>query len=234
MYFRALLILAMTLAELKTRLNQHLAADLDNYAGDTPSDDELEGQINFAIRAIGRAIFMVKPVLVTVASGTSIVELDRQATPIVQVFRVTVDGLYLMDYRDKPGLMNFAEMEAEAEGWQLATKTGIPSRAIQLDRRLYLWPKPTSEEAIVLTAQVLPQALVLDTDVPDLPLWVHEAIVTVAATYAADPHATEEEGLARLGRFDKRTMEMITGEGERNRELYAGTSGRRRSAEVQQ
>lgn len=213
----------MTLAEGKAELTAHLAADLDNKAGDTPSGAELTAQINFGLRTVGRRLFIVKPVTVA-AVAASPVQLDTQ-TPnaVVDVFRASWDGEPLLDYQDKAGLVTHAELEALAGfDWQ-SLAAGTPTRAMQLAHRLYLVPAPSAAADLTLMAQILPVKMVDTTDDAvqfDLPVWTHEAVIYVAAAYAANPQVSEDEGFARLKRYSEEAATLIMSEGQANAAMW--------------
>jgi hypothetical protein len=210
-----------TLSELRTQLVQHLQTDADNFAGSAPLDADLNKQINYAVRSIGRALFMVKTgVPLTTVIGTFKYDLKTISPRPVRVIFVERNGVPFKDYESRPGLYSFKEMSGDYPGFQTGAVSGTPVAATQQDLTLILAPKPTAVENLTMTAQVIPADLVAGDDVPDLPLWLHECIVYVAAVYAAEPVSTDENALARLARFDQRAMAKIAEEAARNMKQY--------------
>jgi hypothetical protein len=224
----------MTLAQLRTDLLSHLSVDGDNFAGDAPVQGDLTRQINYGVREVGRALFIVKSgvALNTVANQVSY---DLGPLRVVRVIYVHRTGVPFKGYNGRPGLYSYEEANGDFEGWQDGGSAGTPNAALQLGAKLYLMPKPSGAEALTMTAQVLPPPLVGNDDVPDLPEWTHEAIVYVAAVYAAQPTTTGEEAMVRLAQYSQKASQAIAEEGTRNREMYGiqgdDRSGPRRETE---
>lgn len=212
----------MTYLQLKDSLTIHLEADLDQ-----PFADPGEA-VNYAVRLVGRRMFLVRTATVTVAINEAKVALDGAVPRIVEAFYVTeAGGTHLKDALGHRGLMSLAEFEAEYPDWASGGTAAVPVAAMQLDKWLHVYPKVVAANQLKVTGHALPANLVADGDVPDIPVWCHESLVHAAAVYAANIHATEEEGFARLQRYDAQVAALIDEEGRRNRESWAGTSGRR-------
>jgi hypothetical protein len=210
-----------TLNQLRSDLSAHLQTDGDNFAGTAPATADLTKQINYAMRAIGRAMFLVKTqVPLATVIGTFKYELNAMSPRPVRVLFVERGGIPFKDYENREGLYSFIELARDYPGFHTGAVAGTPTAATQQDMTLYLAPKPVAVETLTMTAQVIPDDLVADGDIPDLPLWVHEAIVYVAAIYAADPVVTGEEALARLARFEQRASARIAEEAARNMKQY--------------
>lgn len=214
----------MTLATARTLIGKWLQTDADNFFGDAPSSAELTEQINVGIRAVALDLFLVDTdIALTVVAGQFTYALKSLSPPVVRVLMVTRAGVPFKDYQGISGLYNLEEMRRDYPAFVAGTVTGSPIAATQADGYLHLYPKPTTGETLYLTAQVVPNPMVNGTDDNNelpLPTWTHEAVVLMACTYAADPVTTNEEGLARMARFQQRARETIVAEGRRNRAIY--------------
>lgn len=221
----------MILSEMRTMLGRLLAADLDNMAGESPDSAELTSQINYAIRAVSEEIYQLDPsITLTLTAETGSYNLRSSSVvsrKVIEPVVVVINGNPLWAAsRKKYGMWTMTEIQDPNIGtskWR-DTSSGTCTRAVVMDRTLYLWPKPNaavvSDGSNYIMGQYLAADLVdgVDDDSsPDLPEEVHEAVVRLAAIFASDPSVSESEAIARIGRYESRAMQAIQKTKDRNR-----------------
>jgi len=192
-------------------LGEFLAYDLDNYKGASPTAAELTSQINIGVRFVSRQIYQFDP-NITLTLDTTAIKQDLRDTTTPRVSRkvlkpvaVYINGnpLYRADGRGI-GLWSLDEFNRYRTNWR-TQDAGTPNAAAFDGRYLWLNPKPSavlSNNAIA--GQYLAADLINsndDSNPPDLPEELHEAVVRIAADFAADPNVSEQEGLQRLQRY---------------------------------
>lgn len=202
----------MTLAEYRTHLTKYLEADLDNFYGESPAPGELTAQVNWAYATVARRVghYAVGVALSLTANvWTYALNAVAFAQPMVAVEVVRIGGVPLLNWREKPGLFSQSEMDATHEGWQAGGVAGTVEAASQIGNTLYVFPKPSGSITAHVDGYAMPVALVADGDVSVLPLALDQAIVALAAIYAATPQVTEEEGMNRLKMYDAAAAAVV-------------------------
>lgn len=228
----------MILSAMRTLLGQLLAFDLDGFA--TAAADQT-AQINFGIRTISRYIQQYDPSIpFTMVAGTLKYDL-RSASftrKVLVAKAVVINGVPLSNcLGTRNGMWSLEELERFNPTWR-TDPTGTPSIPVQMDHYLYMYPPPS--QGIIDTGNNFVVGTYLANDMvngtddatsPDIPEELHEAIVRIAAVYAADPNTTEQEGLARLSRYSGQAMHDMEEIRKRNMRLMVGwgtTHGRSR------
>lgn len=197
---------------------------------------DLTDRINFGIRTVSRFIKQFDPsMIVTLPDTTGQYDLRMVCSrKCIEARAVYVNGNPIYNASGKrAGMWTMDEVERFfSPTWRTDTG-GISRAAFQLDHLLYLVPAPTAAVTSVrLAGTYLAANMFLtidDGNEPDLPEELHEAVVRIAAAYAADPFCTEQEGLARLQRFQASAMEDMKDIRRRNERLmqsWGSTSGR--------
>lgn len=224
----------MTLQELRSLLSSFNNYDLDNYLGGSPTAAGLNGQINRALRTVSKECFLFDPkVTFTLATGKLRYSLDDLKTPVVskrvvRVHQVTVNKNKLWNAdQDAYGVWGWQEFLHRHPKWE-SDANGTPTKAVVFGSReiiLHLPPTATvvSDGNNFISGQVLANDLVQDTDDPSdqgIPVEVHEAIAYLAAVYSSEPNVTEQEGWARVGRFDSQWSKMARSIKNENRRLF--------------
>ena len=229
----------MVLSELRALLTDLLAYDLDNYQGESPSDVELNAQINWALRALSKELFLFDPkVDFKLTTGEPRYRLDSRKVVSKRVVRplyVTIDGNKLWNAQsDGYGMWGWEEFIGQHPTWEAATN-GTPTKAVSYGaREIIIHIPPTATIAAqadnYIAGQVLANDLtgigVLD-DPSDqgIPAEVHESIAYLAAIYAATPNVTEQEGYARLAAYDKSWRASVKAiRNENHRLFHSGTT----------
>lgn len=217
----------MTLSDLIGLQASFLGADLDNYAASgsvsPPPSGAVLPQINYAVRTIGRMLQQFKPMVsLTLVAGVQSYNYQGSAFQLrmTEVHSVTVSGTTLKNWARKPGLFAFREIESKYPTWQTAG-SGVPVAAFQNSNELWFHPRPAQAYQAYVAGFYIPPDLVNASDVPDLPVEVHEAVAFLAAVYAAQPYVTEEEGLARMGAYNQSWTIFIQETRARNERMYA-------------
>lgn len=191
----------MTLSDLRTLMSKYELM-LDNYEG-AATDAERNTQINWAYRNICKRVHILDP-RVTLTLTTDVRFYDLRDTTVVskrvvKVHKVIIDGNPLRDYKGQYGLWNMLQLEAEAPDWRTAA-SGTPRIAVQYKSDgLLLHPAPSAVGSNnFIEGTVLPADLSADTDEPDLPVEMHEAIALDAVIKAAAPSLADQEQLMPL------------------------------------
>lgn len=207
----------MLTSALITMVKQHLLYDLDNYAGQTPTDLAIVGQLNWAQRAVARKIEPYDPLIGLTLTPSQLQhnlrDLAVVTKKVVRPELVMINGVTLLTRDQKDyGLWSMNELRSSCSTW-FSDAAGTPTKAVFYDTKLILHPKPTSAFANSYIAGVYFPADLTDPAVtdatPDLPEEIHEALALMAALYAADPNVSEAEGLSRLGRYSQRAHDAI-------------------------
>lgn len=231
----------MILSEMITMLASLLSVDLDNRNADAAgavTSAQATADINWAIRFVSQRIYQFDPsITFTLTANTPNYNLETTTIfgkKILEARRVIINGnqLYTCDGR-KYGMWTLAEVERENATWR-SDAAGTPSKAFQVGTTLWLHQKPTTAVAAAGSCYVAGQYLAADlssstdqSNSPDIPVVLHEAVVRIAAVYAADPTATESEALARIQRYEGRAMADMDLIARRNRRQAQdwGTTG---------
>lgn len=212
----------MTLTEMVARLALRLGYDLDNYAGETPSTADQYDQINFAARTVARHVHHSRAgVALTVTSNVFQYSLHGSAfsQPMIEVWNVINNGTMLVDYLGQPGLHSYQEMNKEFPGWQTGSVSGALSTVVaacQVGTELWLYKKPTGGGTLYVDGRCLPVKMTSGSDVSELHIDLHEAIVDIAAIYAADPSASDNQAIARLQSYSQRSYQTLSDVREEN------------------
>jgi hypothetical protein len=232
----------MILSEMITMLASLLAVDLDNRnaaADGTVTNLQATSDINWAIRFISQRIYQFDPSIVfTVTAETASYNLESTtifSRKILEARRVIINGNQLYNCQgNKYGMWALGEVERECPTWR-ADLSGTPSKAFQVGTTLYLHQKPNAAVLSAGSNYIAGQYLAADlhyvndlANSPDIPLVLHEAVVRMAADFAADPTATEAEALQRLMRYTGKAgvdIELIAKRNKRLAEDWGSTSG---------
>gem|GEM_PF-5926219 len=209
-----------------------MAADLDNFHGEAPVNADLDQQINRAYRAVARRIgWYQMGVALTLSANVWIYDLEDVAfaRPMLAVEIVRIDGVPLMDWRQKPGMLSQAEMDATYPGWPAGGTAGTIVGASQIGRKLYVYPKPNAGGTAHVDGYALPVLLSDANTTSELPEALDAPIVALAAIYAATPQVSEEEGLARLASYDAAASAEIESFASANREMRIARGAQRAS-----
>ena len=225
----------MTLAELRDRTTKFLAYDLDNFEGETPTDPELDSQVNFAMRLMSREMHLVNPkVQLRLKANQSIVnyqDTDQVEQTVVRPYHVTIDGNKLWNARrDSYGLWTYGQFVQEHPTWESAS-SGTPTIAATFGSRQFILFEPASAAIAAQTdhyiaGQVLCNRLtgVRPYDDParqGFPDEFHEGIAYLASVFAARPNVTEQEGLQRLAMFNAEWEAYCKAARNENRRLFS-------------
>lgn len=200
----------MTLAELRTRTRNFLLYDLDSFYGASPSDADLDESINWAIRSLGRRLFLYDPKIAFTVTGTGTYDIESSSFSRTCLFvdKVIINGTILRDFYNRFGLYTLDQLDARYPSWR--TTTGTPTAAALSSQLLFLYPAPTAPiSGCFVSAQYLPASLSSSGQTPDIPLELHEAIAFLAAFNQALPTATEQEQYERLKAYKSETFELI-------------------------
>lgn len=190
-----------------------LSFDLDNVKGETPSDAQLDAQINEALRFCSREIFLFDPLVkFKLRKDKAVYNLHDPAIvkkKVVRPFTVTVNGNKLYNARrDDWGTWAYDEFIDDHHTWEDAS-SGTPTKAVLYgSASLILHLPPTAAIAAsaknYIAGTVLARDLVSDDDDPtrdSIPTELHEAVVFRAAWKAALPNVSEAEGWRRMAEY---------------------------------
>jgi len=226
---------------MRTQLGSMLGYDLDNFNADSSgavTAAQLTDQINFAIRIVGKRLMLYDPVVtMTPVAGTMSYSLrgNSFSRKIYEAKKVMINGNWLARADGKNyGLWATGEIDRLRPTWP-TDSADKPTKAWQINDLLWLHPKPT--QAVVdagnnfVSGLYIPADLTNGTDdsnYADIPEECHEAVVKIAAIFAADPNVTEDECLQRLQRYEARASNEINIIRQRNARLiqdWGSTSG---------
>lgn len=222
----------MTLSELRTFQTELLSYDLDNVSGEDPTKEQQDAQLNRAMRAISKEIFIFDPqVSLKLTKDKLRYNLDDRkivGKRVVRPYYVTVDGNKLRDAGGVDyGVWGFKEFVHEHPTWESAS-SGAPTKAVVYGaREVIVHLPPTAAIAGKLTnyigGQVLANDLVEDSDDPSsegIPVEIHEGIAILASIFAATPTVSAQEGLIRLAAQDKEWKALVNTVKSENRNLF--------------
>lgn len=218
----------MTTAEILLYVRNNISTDFDiaDDIGATATDAELVPYINWAMRSISRQIHQLKTSIpITLTADTAEYDLNGgTGTPIsasdvsqvTRIHRVYINNnpLKRADWKG-PGMFTFNEIERNYPGWR-AAGSSTPFAAAQISNKLFLFPKPTSTVVSAgnnyLVAEYLPKDLSTSvlTQIPDLPLELHEAVAYMAAVKLALPNIGEAEAIQRLQLYSAAIADAIS------------------------
>lgn len=234
--------MSLTLNQMRSMLEDLLSYDLDNYYnrdGHVATSGELTSLINYGLRFVGRKIYTFNPSVVFTPTA-EVMQYDTRdlnifSSKMIEVTGVIINGspLYAADRYSK-GLWHLQEVERSCPTWRTDT-SGRPDKAFQLDSSLYLHRMPS--QAIIDSGNNFVMGHVMPTDFVDgqdddvvctLPEELHEAVVRLAAVFAADPSVSEAEGINRISRYEGRAIQDMSEIRIRNMRLaqsWGTTSG---------
>lgn len=209
----------MNLSDTRTRVTELLAFDLDNFKADangTVTNASLNAQINWAQRLLSKKLFLYDPsITLTLANNQQSYDLRNVSTSsfsrkVLWVHYVIIGGVTLKDNQGtEPGLFSMEEFQKNVDGWRTAAN-GTPTAAMQADRYLYLYPKPNgSGSNNYVAGRYMAADLANDSDIPDIPEELHDILAALAAVRAAEPSVSEQEGWARIQRYDASMPEQV-------------------------
>jgi hypothetical protein len=177
-----------------------------NYQGASPSATDVAEQLNYAARFVSRRIYQFDPsIAMTLTIDDGDMDLFGAAftRDVLEVKRVIVNGQPLRRPDGRVGLWKYQEVEDRYPTWR-STPHALPRIAFQLDRVLYVYPKPDSAYSNSYVAGQYLCATLTGSDTSlsyDLPDELHPAVVRLAADFAADPTVSEGDALMRLQRY---------------------------------
>lgn len=232
----------MTLQECITLLQRFTAYDLDNSAGSASgavTDADATAQINYGIRTVSKYIRQYSPkVVFTVVANQPNYDTHSTtpfASKMLEVKRVIINGSNLLSASGRRyGLWTVQEVERQHPSW-ITDAANTPTKAFQVGNELWLHPKPTAATLSsgnnfvggVYMAPNLDSVTDLSNS-PGVPEELHEAVVRIAADFAADPSVTESEGIARLQRYQAKAFDAMEQVRKRNAKLarsWGSTAG---------
>lgn len=196
--------------------------DLDNYYGEDATDEQIVSQINWALRVIGKACYLIDPMIAfTYTAGSMgpyrLDDLEVFSKQIVSLHKVIVNGYALTGRDGKPGCWSLDDFERDYPNWR-AAGSGTPSNAVLAGDAVYLVEAPEAGLTLYAVGQVLPPPLShteLDAS-PQLPADAHDALGLMAAAIAARPVATEAESWQRLNDYRADAAVSVRAIGMRN------------------
>jgi hypothetical protein len=232
----------LTHAQLRTRIEQHTAFDLDNFlangAGEVAAGD-LTGLVNYGIRcvSVGARCNYDHKIVLTLAADTHVFDCRDITTPVVgkkvlEPRRVTINGKFLRNPNGEYGMWTMPELENDCPSYQTYTSSK-PSRAVWLPGNKLLLSRPPNAATVtdgnnfISGWHVAADIAASDSAQPDLPEELHEAVVDCAAIYAATPSASEAEGWQRLVAYTNRYNAIIDKYERINKALLIGPLSRR-------
>lgn len=217
----------MTLDDMRTLLGARLGYDLDNVDGESPTDPQLNVQLNYGQRRVARMIMYHKAnVAFTTTTDTPNYRLDGSAfaQAMVEVWLVrNKAGNALTNRTEQPGLYSYQEFNKEFPAWQGGGTHGTVLGACQFGNELWLTPKPDASAAGAwhVDGLCLPVDLAGDSDVSELPIRLHEIIVELTAVWVSDPSCSDAQALNRISRYQARANETIQDEAMSNYRMRA-------------
>ena len=230
----------MYLSDAVSLVNSFSQFDLDNYAGESPTNANVTSQINWASRLISKKLEMFNPVVVfTLTAGIRTYDLRSTSSfsvPVVKPMQVVIAGSLLLDARqDRPGLWSISEFERLNPNWR-TDANGVPDKAAWHTDKLVLNPPPNTATASLNTHYV--SGLVLSADLTydanasttalNVPVELHECVCYLAAVKAATPQVSEQEAWQRVSAYDQAWREEVEAQRRLNRESiqdWGTTSG---------
>lgn len=204
----------MTLTAMRTMLANFLKFDLDDFSADASgavaSADATE-HLNYGIRTISKAIYQFDPsIVLTLVADQQAYDLRTACGRKVREAKgVIINGNQLFNAVGRGyGMWAMGEADKTYPSWR-SDPSGTPTKAFQVGTTLYLHSKPSAAivsggsnyvAGVYMAANMTNGAD--DANSPDIPEELHESIVRLAAIFAANPNVSEQEGLARLDRYN--------------------------------
>ncbi len=158
----------MNLEDIQNIVKEILAQDLDNRAGDAPTDAQLKAQLNEAARELSTDVRPVERLQLAYTPSDPTISLDSGARRILAVWQVQVNGVAIRDYRGRRRIDTFEQLALDIPGFESGGTPGLPKRAAMLGRELYLYPAPVAGHTITVVA---------DTYFPDMPATLAEPVL---------------------------------------------------------
>lgn len=226
----------MTLAELRTLLDAHMAEDLDGYDGLTPSDGQKDDVINWGVRMVGLSLYLFGDVAFTPTEGDrdfSLCNKNSFSKEILTPDHVVLDDVPLRDATRRIGLWSYDQFTRWFPQVRTASN-GTPTAASFTAGRI-VFDKPFDASAAAATGnyvvgRFLPEDLSGDGSEPtDIPTHLHETIVYLAAIKWSLPNATVDEQYNRLRSYSSESVPLLIAEFTRQ---YRDTHGRDPSADM--
>ena len=182
---------------------QFCSLDLDSFS--SASGQISDNQVNYAIRILTQYLEPIGALTFNYSAGVSSYStlsssIFSTAWPM-KIHSVLFNGSQLLDYARRPGLHSVSEFQILYPDWT-SPGAGDVIAAAQIGQRLILYPAPTASGVTQIVSTFIPFPLTNDSQVPDLPIELHEAIAYLAAAYAARPTMTEQEAINRVMSYD--------------------------------
>ena len=234
----------LSLAELRTRIKQFTALDLDSYLGEEPSDLDLGNLINWSVRTISeysRCNYSDRIQFVLTA-GTDLYNLRDTPTvvskKVLEPHYVVINGATLYSPSGDRGLWSYRDLIASYPRYR-DYDDGVPSRAVWMPNSKLLLSCPPDAATAAQTHYIAGFYIASDMIVnsadgqyweganPDLPEELHETVVYLSAFRAAMPNVAEAEGWQRLAAYDKTAWQRIQEYRRQAKSLLAGPNTRR-------
>jgi len=222
----------LTLAEIRQIVRDLIPEPSPRYF----SDAELNRYINLGNRKFSEVAKVLDGVFATdLFAGTRDYSLD--SLPFIEIKRVSVTDDQGNSYKLRP--ITLAEMDDLSPAFENAS-SGIPAFYYMRHNQLMsLFPAPSYTLANGLTAIIkkIPNDLVNDDDIPEIPRIHHEALVYYAVHLAKMKDQEYQEAQVYLARFNeiamlaKRDYERVSGdlpEKMRQQEIIEFIGGRKR------
>lgn len=196
----------MQLSELRTRLDQFLMTDLDSYYGIAPSSANKDSLINEALRMIARYVRPhFKKVTLTVSTNDQRIRLDNTSKLSRVMFSIDSDAY--VSASNRLAFVPFPEFDRITD-WRFGT-SGTP-QMFSIDQAEIVFERPWSAgQTLYVDGYGLYLTLAQDADVPELPVYAHEAIAYLASILAAEPSVTDSVALNRLALYNNRWMDAV-------------------------
>lgn len=206
----------MNVTNLVTMMTELASFDLSNFSmatDGTISNASAVAQLNKAQRRLSYYIKQFDhSIVTTLVADTANYDLRNTAVfakPVIEPYRVIINGNTLLDASGKPGLWTFNELERANPGFR-ADASGTPIRATFYgNTKMTLNPAPSA--AVVTGGSNYMAGTYMAADLnsstmsatPDLPVELHEALAVKATVWAAIAVTARQEGWVRLQALDK-------------------------------
>lgn len=158
----------MNLEDIQDILKEILAQDLDNRAGDAPTDAQLKKQLNEAARKLSTDVRPVERLTLAYTDNDPTINLDSVARRVIAVWQVQVNGVAILNHRGQRRIDTYEQLALDIPGFETGGTPGLPKRAAMLGRELYLYPAPAPGHTITVVA---------DTYFPDMPATLAEPVL---------------------------------------------------------
>lgn len=206
-----------------------MAEDLDGYDGLAPSDAQKDAVLNWGLRQVGLSIYLYGDVAITLTTNDQAIRLDdttKFASSMLSIDEVLLDEAVLRDQTRRRGLWTVDMFKRWFPSANSAA-AGVPVAATILDNKLK-FDKPVNNATATgggtATGRHLPVPI-SDTNLEpiDVPHYLHEIIVYLAAIKWSLPNATEQEQYMRLKSYSSDAMPLLVAEFRR---MFKNTHGR--------